>query len=125
LGARSDHGGPEYERLVVDGDLVLQLHDRDVEHDHGAIGAGSHGPNGTGVLLWFGEFEDFDGAVERVAELGARVVMPAHWTPPGGGGGPGHREIWLADPDGYTVVIASPDGEWHRMAVSDRASAAT
>ena len=24
---------------------------------------------------------------------------------------PGHREIWLRDPDGYVVVIASPDGD--------------
>jgi hypothetical protein len=25
-------------------------------------------------------------------------------------GGPAHREIWLRDFDGYTVVLASPDG---------------
>jgi hypothetical protein len=24
---------------------------------------------------------------------------------------PAHREMWLRDPDGYVVVIASPDGE--------------
>jgi hypothetical protein len=28
-----------------------------------------------------------------------------------GPGGPDHREIWLRDPDGYLVVLASPDGE--------------
>jgi hypothetical protein len=22
-----------------------------------------------------------------------------------------HRELWIRDPDGYTVVIASPDGD--------------
>lgn len=27
-----------------------------------------------------------------------------------GDGGPNHWELWLRDPDGYTVVIASPDG---------------
>ncbi len=26
-------------------------------------------------------------------------------------GGPAHREVWVRDPDGYTVVPASPDGE--------------
>ena len=31
--------------------------------------------------------------------------------PEGQGNGPGHREIWITDPDGYTVVVASPDGE--------------
>jgi hypothetical protein len=25
-------------------------------------------------------------------------------------GGPNHWELWLLDPDGYTVVLASPDG---------------
>ena len=28
LGLASDHGGPEYERLLADGELVLQLHQR-------------------------------------------------------------------------------------------------
>jgi hypothetical protein len=31
--------------------------------------------------------------------------------------GPNHWECWLRDPDGYTVVLASPDGtaggSWH------------
>jgi hypothetical protein len=38
LGVRSDHGGPNYERLVDGGQLVMQLHSFDVEHDHGRIG---------------------------------------------------------------------------------------
>jgi catechol 2,3-dioxygenase-like lactoylglutathione lyase family enzyme len=25
-------------------------------------------------------------------------------------GGPNHWELWVRDPDGYVVVIASPDG---------------
>jgi predicted enzyme related to lactoylglutathione lyase len=111
LGLRSDHGGPDYERLLADGTLVLQLHQNTVEHHHGAIG-GTDGPVGRGVLLWFGDVADFDAAVARAAELGAVVVREPHRNPPeGGGNGPGHREIWVEDPDGYTVVIASPDGE--------------
>jgi hypothetical protein len=35
---QSAHGGPEYERLVSNGQLVLQLHRWDMTHDHGAIG---------------------------------------------------------------------------------------
>jgi hypothetical protein len=55
---------------------------------------------------------DFDAAVERARQLGAPVVRPPHRNPPEGeGNGPGHREAWIKDPDGYTVVIASPDGE--------------
>jgi hypothetical protein len=37
-------------------------------------------------------------------------VRAPHRNPPEGFG-PGHREIWVSDPDGYTVVVASPDGE--------------
>jgi predicted enzyme related to lactoylglutathione lyase len=111
LDLRSDHGGPEYERLLAGGTLVLQLHQRAVEHHHGAVVTGD-GPVGRGMLLWFGEVSDFDGAVARTAELGAAVVRAPHRNPPEGqGNGPGHREIWVEDPDGYTVVIASPDGE--------------
>ena len=37
LGLRSDHGGPHYERLLAGGELVLQLHHRHTEHDHGPL----------------------------------------------------------------------------------------
>jgi catechol 2,3-dioxygenase-like lactoylglutathione lyase family enzyme len=111
LGVRSDHGGPDYERLVDgDGRLVMQLHNWDVEHEHGAIGdAGAVA--GNGVLLWF-EVDDFDDAVARIQQVGAEVVLPPHRNPPEGEpGGPAHREVWIRDPNGYAVVLASPDGE--------------
>jgi len=111
LGLTSDHGGPDYERLLSDGELVLQLHREDVDHHHGPIGDPVQA-RGNGVLVWFGEVTDFDGVVERVARLGAEVVRAPHRNPPEGqGNGPGHREIWLRDPDGYVVAVASPDGE--------------
>jgi hypothetical protein len=110
LDCDSAHGGSEYERLVWDGDLILQLHSWRVEHHHGPIGDPQQ-PHGNGALLWF-ETDDFDAAVARATELGAEVVMPPHRNPPEGEpGGPAHREIWLRDLDGYTVVLASPDGE--------------
>jgi predicted enzyme related to lactoylglutathione lyase len=62
LGLRSDHGGPEYERLLADRDLVLQLHDIGTEHHHGPV-ADTGGGAGNGVLLWFGDVSDFDGVV--------------------------------------------------------------
>jgi len=109
LGCRSDHGGPNYERLVRDSQLVLQLHNWDVEHHHGRIGDPDIAPHGNGVLLWF-EIDDFDAAIARAGELKAEVVLPRHRNPPDGDGGPNHWEIWLRDPDGYKVVLASPDG---------------
>jgi catechol 2,3-dioxygenase-like lactoylglutathione lyase family enzyme len=108
LGCKSAHGGAEYERLVSSGGLILQLHAFGVEHHHGAIGDPADRPYGNGVLLWF-EIDDFDAAVERVAELKAEIVLPRHRNPPGEGG-PNHWECWLRDPDGYLVVLASPDG---------------
>jgi catechol 2,3-dioxygenase-like lactoylglutathione lyase family enzyme len=110
LGCQSAHGGPDYERLVSDGRLILQLHRWEVEHHHGAIGNPHDRPYGNGVLLWF-ETDEFDAAVARSAALGAEVVLPPHRNPPTGDGGPNHREIWLRDLDGYLVVLASPDGE--------------
>ncbi|MBI1357344.1 MAG: VOC family protein [Acidobacteria bacterium] len=109
LGCRSDHGGDEYERLLsADGDLVLQLHRWEVGHHHGPIGDPAK-IHGNGVLLWF-EIEEFDDAVSRAVEFGAEVVLPRHRNPPEGDGGPNHWELWLRDLDGYTVVLASPDG---------------
>ncbi|RST31369.1 VOC family protein [Sphingomonas ginkgonis] len=123
LGCRSDHGGPAYERLVADGTLILQLHSFDVEHDHGRIGDKNDRPFGNGVLLWF-EVDDFDLAMERIERMNAEVVLPRHRNPPPPQeGGPNHWEVWLKDPDGYPVVLSSPDGtadaQW-RPASSDR-----
>lgn len=115
LGWQSDHGGPEYERLLAGGVLVLQLHHRETEHHHGLI-SDPEGGVGNGVLLWFGEVTDFDEVVTRADQLGAEVVKPPHRNPPEGqGNGPGHREIWITDLDGYTVVVASPDGEAYEL----------
>ena len=109
LGCRSAHGGREYERLVMGDRLVLQLHSWEVDHHHGAIGDPDRTPPGNGLLLWF-EVEDFEAAVVRAAELKAEVLLPRHRNPPVGNGGPNHWELWLRDPDGYKVVLASPDG---------------
>jgi catechol 2,3-dioxygenase-like lactoylglutathione lyase family enzyme len=110
LGCESAHGGPDYERLTSGGELIMQLHHRRVEHDHGRIGDPDV-PYGNGVVLWF-ETDNFDAAVSRATALGADVVLAPHRNPPSGEpGGPAHREIWLRDPDGFVVVIASPDGE--------------
>ena len=117
LGLRSNHGGTAYEQLVGHGELILQLHSFEVEHHHGAIGDRNDRPYGNGVLLWF-EVDDFDAVIERAAEMNVEVVLPKHRNPPEGegDGGPNHWECWMRDPDGYTVVVASPygtaDGTW-------------
>ena len=109
LGCESAHGGPEYERLVSKGRLILQLHRWNVAHHHGPIGDPNLKPYGNGVLLWF-EVDDFDAALARAETMGAEVVKLRHRNPPTGDRGPNHWESWFRDPNGYVIVLASPDG---------------
>ena len=102
LGLESGHGGSHYERLERGGELVMQLHNWDIEHQHGPIGDPTL-PAGNGVLLWF-ELEDFEEAVTRAADMGATITKPRHRSENA------HYECWLRDDDGYGVVLASPIG---------------
>jgi catechol 2,3-dioxygenase-like lactoylglutathione lyase family enzyme len=104
LGASSGHGGAEYEQLVVDGSLVMQLHRRETEHHHGTIGDPEQ-PVGNGVALWF-ETADFDAAVQRIRAISPHIVTDVHLNP-----NARHREIWIRDLDGYLVVFAEPYSE--------------
>ena len=108
LNCESAHGGAEYDRLVSGGTLVLQLHHWQEDHHHGKIGEADE-RRGNGLLLWF-EVDDFDAALHRIEALNAEVILQKHRNPPEGDGGPNHWEIWLRDPNGYKVVLASPDG---------------
>lgn len=101
LGGTSGHGGDEYEQVLVQGDLVLQLHRTDVEDHHGYL-ADPRAVLGNGVALWF-EVDDFEDAVERVRSCGATVQAEPHENP-----NAKQSEIWLRDPDGYLVVLAGP-----------------
>ena len=126
LSCRGAHGGSHYEQLVKDGRIILQLHSFQVEHHHGPIGNPADRPYGTignpadrpygnGVILWF-EVDDFDVVLERAAEMGVEIILGRHRNPADGHGGPNHWECWMRDPDGYTLVVASPygtaDGDW-------------
>lgn len=102
LGAASGHGGNEYEQVVVDGELVLQLHNLDLDHHHGAMA--DAGDLGNGVALWFCVV-DFDETVDRIrsGDVAVSVQTDVHVNP-----NANQREIWLRDPDNYLVVIAEP-----------------
>lgn len=109
LGCQSAHGGPDCERLVADGTLVLQLHRWDEDHHHGPIGDPAAKPYGNGVLVRF-EIDDFDAAHARAEACRPKSSCRGTAIPPHGNGGPNHWELRIRDPEGYTVVLASPDG---------------
>jgi len=101
-----------YDRISCSGRLVLQLHAWEEENHPNLINADA-APPGHGVLVWF-QVDDFDSVVKRARGLAAEVVLEPHFNP-----APRHREIWLRDPDGYVVVVASPDGENARQPAAD------
>ena len=104
LGFESAHGGDEYEMLMSEGALVLQLHEVDAD-EHPELLRDGEPLGGNGVALWF-ETSSFDADVERIRSTDADVVEDAHVNELAQ-----HREIWLRDPDGYIVVVNSPYGD--------------
>jgi catechol 2,3-dioxygenase-like lactoylglutathione lyase family enzyme len=107
LGARRLGGDTHdnlYDRVMWEDELILQLHAWDREEHPNLVNRGA-AAIGHGILLWF-ELDDFDAAVRRARDMNVAVVEEPHVN-----AGPQHREMWLRDPDGYVVVITSPDGE--------------
>lgn len=108
LGADEETGSPPsdhdhlYRRIFVGGELVLQLHAWDVE-DHPSLVDADRAPAGHGVLVWF-ELDDYPAAAIRAKAIGADVIEELVNPRPQ------HHELWMRDPDGYVVVIVSPDG---------------
>src|ERR1700722_8253774 len=93
-----------YDRICPSGRFLLQLHAWDME-DHPNLVNANAAPPGHGIVLWF-QVDDFDSAVARARQLGAEIAREPHVNP-----APQSRKIWLRDPAGFVVVIASPDGE--------------
>lgn len=88
-----------YDRILCDGQLILQLHAWG-EEDHPNLINADAGPAGHGVLLWF-EVSDFDAAVQRVRSLNAQILQEPHANP-----NSGQEEMWIQDPDQYVVVVS-------------------
>ncbi|MEM9201204.1 MAG: VOC family protein [Actinomycetota bacterium] len=101
VGLESGHGGNEYEQLLHDGEIVLQLHDDGTDDHHGPL-VDVEVVRGNGVLVWF-EVADFDAAVARAEAWGAPIERAVHQNP-----NAKQSEVWIRDPDGYLVVLAGP-----------------
>lgn len=104
LGLDSGHGGDDYEQLLYDGRMVMQIHRWDA-HEHRHIGDSSLPIHGNGVLLWF-QTDKFDEIYERVLKRRAEVLEG-----PKVNRNANHREVWLRDPNGYVVVVAGAYGD--------------
>ena len=103
LGLESGHGGDAYDRMMNGDRLVLQLHRWD-SHEHQHLGEPSL-PIGNGAVLWF-QTERFDEIVANVNAYDAKILEGPQWNQ-----NAKHREIWIRDPDGYTVVVAGMPGD--------------
>ena len=103
LGLESGHGGREYEELLFEQRMVLQLHQWQA-HDHSHIGDPKR-LIGNGVLLWF-ESNRFDEIVQKLQTHQIEILEGPKYNP-----NAHHREIWFKDLNGYTLVVASPYGD--------------
>ncbi|MDR7015868.1 VOC family protein [Acinetobacter sp. 3657] len=103
LGLDSGHGGKEYEQLMFEKRMVLQLHQWQA-HEHPHLGSPEL-PIGNGVLLWF-ESAQFDELVERLRTHQVEVLEGPQYNT-----NAHHREVWFKDPNGYTLVVASTYGD--------------
>ena len=103
LGFTSGHGGAEYEQLMSDGALALQLHRWDA-HEHPHLGDPS-AARGNGAVLWFTSAQ-VEQDYARALQAGATVLETLHVNPLAN-----HLEFWLREPNGYVVVVASAYGD--------------
>ncbi len=100
LRLRSGHGGPEFD-MLMDGDtLLLQLHELDADHDHGAV---TTQPLGHGVLV-FVYVDDADAAYARAKELDIEIVSAMQYNPMAG-----MKEFTVRDPNGYAIGVCESD----------------
>jgi catechol 2,3-dioxygenase-like lactoylglutathione lyase family enzyme len=104
LGFTSGHGGSDYEQLMSEGRMVMQLH-RWGADEHPYLGRSELRPHGNGVVLWFLSSE-VEHAYARAREAGAEVLEPIAINP-----NANHLEFWVRDPNGYIVVVAGHYGE--------------
>lgn len=106
LQCKSGHGGVEFEQLIVNGRMILQLHKWEVGHNHGhIIGNQKNKTRGNGEVLWF-MVDDFDKSVRAIKKTKTKILKDVAINE-----NANHREIWFNDLDGYVVVVASHYGD--------------
>jgi extradiol dioxygenase family protein len=104
IDCQSGHGGSEYEQLMFDDQMIMQIHHWGA-HEHPHLGNAEYRPYGNGAVLWF-QTNRFDEAILRIQACGAEILETPQVNV-----NANHREVWLRDPDGYVVVVASAYGD--------------
>jgi catechol 2,3-dioxygenase-like lactoylglutathione lyase family enzyme len=101
LGARSAHGGSEYEMLTDEsGELLFQLHKLDGD-EHGVNLSDDSSPRGAGVLCYV-NVEDVRQVYRNALDMDANVADEPSYIELAG-----HTEFVIQDPDGYSLAIYS------------------
>ena len=99
LGARSAHGGREYEMLMDEaGQLLVQLHRADAD-EHGAERLPQGSVRGAGVLLYC-KVPDVRAAHARAIAMAATVEGEPTFIKIAG-----HTEFVVRSPDGYAIAL--------------------
>lgn len=101
LGAQRGHDGDSYAQILLNGEMILQLHDFESDANHEPLGDSS-AMLGNGVVLWF-ETDDVEAMKSRIDLHGITLDRE-----PFENVFAKQKEFWLRDPDGYRVVIAGP-----------------
>ena len=100
LGCRSDHGGPEFDRLVNADTVLLLLHHWGAP-EHPSMLSPTEGPIGHGLVIYF-RVDDLDTILQRAKQMGAQIVCEPAFNELAH-----QREFSLRDPDGYFITVCS------------------
>jgi len=101
LGARSAHGGSEYEMLTDEaGNLLFQLHKLEGD-EHGVNLKDDSSPRGAGILCYV-NVEHVSQVYDKALQVGADVQGEPTFIKLAG-----HTEFIVKDPDGYSLAIYS------------------
>ena len=101
LGARSGHGGREYEMILApDGTLLFQLH-KSEGLEHGIDLSDTSLPRGAGILLYV-QVEDVNVIFQQARSMQATIESEPVFIDLAG-----HTECIIKDPDGYRLAIYS------------------
>jgi catechol 2,3-dioxygenase-like lactoylglutathione lyase family enzyme len=101
LGAKSGHGGPEYEMILdEEGELLFQLHKLDGD-EHGMNLSDTSIPRGMGVLIYV-HVPDVQVIFEQAKDMKAVIESEPTFIELAR-----HTECIVKDPDGYSLALYS------------------